>query len=98
MGTAVARNAPCPCGSGKKYKHCCIDKAPPQQRKRLMVPIVLTLLALGLGAWVMVSRGISAGAAVGGGGLMIALIVYLFYDPPPPRGGNDHPAGINFGA
>ena len=19
------RNAPCPCGSGKKYKHCCID-------------------------------------------------------------------------
>ena len=19
----VARNAPCPCGSGKKYKHCC---------------------------------------------------------------------------
>ncbi len=21
--TAVARNAPCPCGSGKKYKHCC---------------------------------------------------------------------------
>jgi len=20
------RNAPCPCGSGKKYKKCCIDK------------------------------------------------------------------------
>ena len=19
-------NAPCPCGSGKKYKHCCWDK------------------------------------------------------------------------
>jgi predicted O-linked N-acetylglucosamine transferase (SPINDLY family) len=24
------RNDPCPCGSGKKYKSCCIDKAPPQ--------------------------------------------------------------------
>ena len=20
------RNDPCPCGSGKKFKHCCIDK------------------------------------------------------------------------
>lgn len=23
--TKVGRNAPCPCGSGKKYKHCCIS-------------------------------------------------------------------------
>ena len=23
----VGRNDPCPCGSGKKYKHCCIAKA-----------------------------------------------------------------------
>ena len=22
----VGRNNPCPCGSGKKYKHCCIRK------------------------------------------------------------------------
>ncbi len=22
----IGRNDPCPCGSGKKYKHCCIDK------------------------------------------------------------------------
>jgi hypothetical protein len=21
---ALSRNAPCPCGSGKKYKHCCL--------------------------------------------------------------------------
>ena len=24
----VGRNEPCPCGSGKKYKKCCIDKEP----------------------------------------------------------------------
>ncbi len=24
MGTAPSRNAPCPCGSGRKYKHCCL--------------------------------------------------------------------------
>jgi uncharacterized protein YecA (UPF0149 family) len=22
----INRNEPCPCGSGKKYKHCCINK------------------------------------------------------------------------
>ena len=22
----IGRNEPCPCGSGKKYKHCCHDK------------------------------------------------------------------------
>ncbi|MDD4985294.1 MAG: SEC-C metal-binding domain-containing protein [Dehalococcoidales bacterium] len=22
-GKRVGRNEPCPCGSGKKYKHCC---------------------------------------------------------------------------
>ncbi len=26
-GEEPGRNAPCPCGSGQKYKHCCIDKA-----------------------------------------------------------------------
>ncbi|OGG01266.1 MAG: anaerobic sulfatase maturase [Candidatus Glassbacteria bacterium RIFCSPLOWO2_12_FULL_58_11] len=25
-GAASGRNAPCPCGSGKKYKHCCLRK------------------------------------------------------------------------
>ena len=23
---SVGRNEPCPCGSGRKYKHCCLDK------------------------------------------------------------------------
>jgi len=26
--TKVARNAPCPCGSGRKYKHCCGRRGP----------------------------------------------------------------------
>ena len=24
MSKKIGRNDPCPCGSGKKYKHCCI--------------------------------------------------------------------------
>ena len=25
-GKKIGRNDPCPCGSGKKYKHCCLGK------------------------------------------------------------------------
>ena len=28
----ISRNAPCPCGSGKKYKKCCINKLQPSSR------------------------------------------------------------------
>ena len=27
----IGRNDPCPCGSGKKYKHCCLGKEQAQQ-------------------------------------------------------------------
>jgi preprotein translocase subunit SecA len=27
QGSKVGRNDPCPCGSGKKYKSCCLRKA-----------------------------------------------------------------------
>ena len=26
IGKKIGRNDPCPCGSGKKYKHCCMNK------------------------------------------------------------------------
>lgn len=26
VGKKIGRNDPCPCGSGKKYKHCCMNK------------------------------------------------------------------------
>lgn len=26
----IGRNQPCPCGSGKKYKHCCLSSQQPQ--------------------------------------------------------------------
>ena len=41
----ISRNDPCPCGSGKKYKHCCIGKdtdwsARPGAVRRLLPPPV----------------------------------------------------------
>jgi len=36
--TGVDRNAPCPCGSGKKYKHCHGRPLPKRSRKSLPPP------------------------------------------------------------
>ncbi len=32
--SGVGRNDPCPCGSGKKYKKCCLIAAAVEQAKR----------------------------------------------------------------
>lgn len=36
MKEKVGRNDPCPCGSGKKYKQCCLNK-PPLSKKKITV-------------------------------------------------------------
>lgn len=38
MTHKIDQNAPCPCGSGKKYKNCCLNKFSPQETKRSHAP------------------------------------------------------------
>jgi hypothetical protein len=40
------RNAPCPCGSGRKYKKCCLDREPELRRQAEALEEVLALPAL----------------------------------------------------
>ena len=42
----LSRNAPCPCGSGKKYKHCCLGKpiATSKTRIRLIVAVAAMVI------------------------------------------------------
>ena len=43
----TGRNEPCPCGSGKKYKNCCLlkqDNAMSVSQKLLIVLFVLVML------------------------------------------------------
>ena len=42
----IGRNEPCPCGSGRKYKHCCLDKkrSTPLYQKLVIALIVVILL------------------------------------------------------
>ena len=43
----IGRNAPCPCGSGKKYKKCCLSAQPEKKtssvRKQRFIPVFTDL-------------------------------------------------------
>ena len=43
MTHAIGRNDPCPCGSGKKFKHCCARKG---ERLSLATRVWFALIAL----------------------------------------------------
>lgn len=49
------RNDPCPCGSGRKFKHCCIGKTleTPAKRSNRTVKVLLIAAAVGILAVVM---------------------------------------------
>jgi len=44
---SIGRNDPCPCGSGKKYKRCCLEKGSESslQYKIILGLVVFALLA-----------------------------------------------------
>lgn len=45
----IGRNDPCPCGSGHKYKHCCLNRPDRATLKaRILMAIALLVLASGL--------------------------------------------------
>ncbi len=52
MNEKIGRNDPCPCGSGKKYKQCCINKpkAPKFKAKLLSQPKEVDMLSRTFGA------------------------------------------------
>lgn len=98
MGQAANRNAPCPCGSGKKLKHCCIDKQPAEvRRKRAVLPGILLAGGIGVGVYTGVTHSATVGLAAGAAGLILAGLAWVTTDPPPPGSGKGDAAGINFG-
>jgi hypothetical protein len=93
----VSRNAPCPCGSGKKYKHCHLgQELATTKRSNLVKWLVGLALAAAAGAFAGFAKGTIAGVAVGGGGALVVAIAIVLMSPPPPGQGGD-PGAINFG-
>lgn len=95
----VALNAPCSCGSGKKYKRCCYlaDDSRPAE-KRTTVPKILAAVSLVAGVVTfLVTDDLHTSSIVAIGGCVAALALVGFTDPPPPKTGSGDPAGMNFG-
>jgi len=45
----IGRNAPCPCGSGRKYKSCCLDKKTSTPLyQRLLIALIALVMAGGV--------------------------------------------------
>lgn len=54
MTDTPKRNDPCHCGSGKKYKNCCLEKDESKLMPKLgIIGIVVVVL---LGAWLMMGN------------------------------------------
>jgi mRNA-degrading endonuclease RelE of RelBE toxin-antitoxin system/tRNA-dihydrouridine synthase len=58
-GAKIGRNEPCPCGSGKKYKKCCLGKAAPDAESANL-PITGVQADQGVLAWKMTPAQFSA--------------------------------------
>ena len=94
---APPRNAPCPCGSGKKYKKCCFGKMDARTRKR--VTLLVGLMALGtaaLGVTVGWYTGTGNGLLAGVAGVIV-IGIYLGVRNPPKSTGRTGADSINFG-
>jgi hypothetical protein len=95
MTTKIPRNDPCPCGSGKKHKNCCLGKTVITPKRKMGAVLALVVgIAGGLAAYKYSDW--ATGLSVGVGTLVIAGLVLMFSNPPPPSGGGDAGA-INFG-
>ena len=99
----VSRNAPCPCGSGKKYKHCCLGIetamtsqafAPNKRKKTMSVLVGLGMIATGA-AWYV--EDLSLALTVAGASVVLGFGYLTFSNPPPPRKDAGNPAGLDFG-
>ena len=53
---ATGRNEPCPCGSGKKFKHCCEGKQASATSSRLLIAAIAAVVLVAILAMMSNSR------------------------------------------
>ncbi len=90
---STSRNDRCPCGSGRKYKKCCLNAPDPQalRRSRILLYGSLILVALTVAAFLVAGRGV--GSAVGMGSFALVIGYVLAGGPPPSTGKGAPPKG-----
>ncbi|HWN66383.1 MAG TPA: SEC-C domain-containing protein [Haliangium sp.] len=93
----VARNALCPCGSGKKYKHCHLRKPVDVKSPSMLVPLLLMVATVAAGVFVGIQRSAGAGVSVAAGGAILIAVFWFLRTPPPPSNNKNDPGALNFG-
>ena len=107
----IGRNDPCPCGSGKKYKHCHLGstleedvptdagsaQADSMANWKARVPLILGVLGGVAGGFFFYSQGLQPAISVWAGTLLFVGGWVLFNNPPPSNPNSGDPAGLNFG-
>ncbi|MEE2788728.1 MAG: SEC-C metal-binding domain-containing protein [Myxococcota bacterium] len=104
----IGRNDLCPCGSGKKYKHCHLGKELPgfgdgsdlqtttttsSRKAAYTLGAIGIALSIAVGIWTDTYKALVVAAAWG-----LGMLAYLsFRDPPPVNDNAGDPAALNFG-
>jgi hypothetical protein len=94
--TNINRNDACPCGSGKKYKQCCLGSSRSGLDRKTTIALTVGGVALVVAAILRFTVGKDPAIVVAGIGVIAAGAWWLFTDPPQPRGPGD-PGAISFG-
>ncbi|MEM1204573.1 MAG: SEC-C domain-containing protein [Acidobacteriota bacterium] len=93
---SIGRNELCPCGSGLKYKRCCLvtGSVDDAKRQRTTLIAIVTVVAIALVLAFAVSGQVGAVAGALGG---VGVAIWLWLSAPPPSKGGGDPGAINFG-
>ena len=90
----IARNSLCPCGSGKKYKHCCLNKQETAKPSKALIASALGIVA-GVVCGFIFDFG--AGARVGVTVALIAGLATILIKPPAKSRDRTSGSNIDFG-
>ena len=94
---AINRNDPCPCGSGKKYKRCCLGKPVVDNSKHWKLVGLLAVISVIATTAIWYSLGSRLGFLSAALTVMMVGAIALFTDPPDPKSGGPDPSTISFG-
>ena len=87
MAKTLSRNDPCSCGSGKKYKQCCINAPTKQAMRMSKLAMTFAILSIPVGIGVGYNTNdIENGVVSGLITLLVGLGLQIFRNPPPSRG------------
>jgi hypothetical protein len=94
---STSRNEPCPCGSGKKYKHCHLNTDSSNEIQWRLGPLAVAIAAVVAGIVLLFTHDMTIGGPVIAAGVILPIGWAVFTDPPPVKGNADDAAAMKFG-